>query len=126
MLELSAERLHHATARKYLLRTYTAAFAFSWLPQHDPAFGGIFFFIWSTENLGGPPDAGRKCLFAVVPYGVRDLLRAGGVPAMLAAGYCAYLQGTLLHIVGLLRYFGAFVSLSLLVLVYRQGQVGYA
>jgi hypothetical protein len=80
------------------------------------------------ENLGGPRMPEEKCLFAVVPDGVRDLLRAGDVPAMLAAGYCTctyYLQGTLLHCGGLLRYFGP-LRFSLCWCLYRQDRVGYA
>lgn len=49
-----------------------------------------------------------KCLFAVAPYGVRDLLRAGDVPAMLAVGYIS--SKAHCSIVGLLRYFGPSVS----------------
>jgi hypothetical protein len=68
LLELPTKRLHRATASRclHLLRDYTAAFAFSWLPQHDPA--SEFSFIWSMENLGGPRMPEGKCLFAVVPY----------------------------------------------------------
>jgi hypothetical protein len=103
-------------------------FAFSWLPQHDPAFGVLFYLQHGEARR--PPDAGRKMpLCSGPPYGVRDLLRAGDVPAMLAAGYILIFKA---HCSIVLDYYVTLAPLRFclfswcLSCIYRQDRVGYA